>query len=330
MAALVRRTLLLGSLAAAAAWGNDFLGAESCEACHPDAWAAWQTSSHARSRDVLSPQRRRYSPVAQRTDNGWLRSLRTCTAAILLGQRHDAELALPTWWTHRKACRRAMTPRPSLGRSFQEKVKAIDPGRSAEGEQITELEGVGQPSPLPADDRRRRPLLPPPPRLAVSRDLVALPPSNVGKVVIASQKEAGGVGTPGRLARSRCDARAPGRPSGSDLPATARRVSQGRRLDMIGSTSRAARVVVSIIDAVSVRPDDPNALGSPCHESLAAPPAGSRIVSPLKTLERAAVVGFSAIGLERRPVSGRAWVCARREGAGGRKGPGSARSKLLR
>ena len=40
-----------GSVCASA---YDFLGSESCQACHPDAWAAWQATAHARSRDVLS------------------------------------------------------------------------------------------------------------------------------------------------------------------------------------------------------------------------------------------------------------------------------------
>lgn len=36
------------------AMAYDFLGSASCQACHPDAYAAWQESAHARSRDVLS------------------------------------------------------------------------------------------------------------------------------------------------------------------------------------------------------------------------------------------------------------------------------------
>ncbi|MFZ5445779.1 MAG: cytochrome c3 family protein [Myxococcota bacterium] len=49
-------SIALGSLAALA---YDFLGSESCQACHPDAWAAWQATSHARSRDVLSAQQQK-------------------------------------------------------------------------------------------------------------------------------------------------------------------------------------------------------------------------------------------------------------------------------
>lgn len=43
--------VLGGSLCATA---HDFLGSESCQACHPDAYAAWQGTAHARARDVLS------------------------------------------------------------------------------------------------------------------------------------------------------------------------------------------------------------------------------------------------------------------------------------
>lgn len=56
MRPLVSRTILATWLLAGVAFGHDFLGAESCEACHPDAWAAWQLSAHARSREALSAQ----------------------------------------------------------------------------------------------------------------------------------------------------------------------------------------------------------------------------------------------------------------------------------
>lgn len=39
-------------------WASDYLGSESCQSCHPDAYAAWQATPHARSRDALSPQQR--------------------------------------------------------------------------------------------------------------------------------------------------------------------------------------------------------------------------------------------------------------------------------
>lgn len=50
---------LLVLVVSAPVWAHDFLGSESCQACHPDAWAAWQATSHARSRDVLSAQQQK-------------------------------------------------------------------------------------------------------------------------------------------------------------------------------------------------------------------------------------------------------------------------------
>lgn len=57
------RLLLLGgvlSLATAAA-AADFLGPESCKACHPDAYMVWKTNKHARARESLSPQQQKDS-----------------------------------------------------------------------------------------------------------------------------------------------------------------------------------------------------------------------------------------------------------------------------
>ena len=56
MRSLLSRLVVVG-VVALAPWANshDFLGSESCQACHPDAWAAWQATGHARARDVLSP-----------------------------------------------------------------------------------------------------------------------------------------------------------------------------------------------------------------------------------------------------------------------------------
>jgi hypothetical protein len=48
--------VVLGSSLATAA---DVLGPESCQGCHPDAFAAWSSSPHARSREVLSPQQQK-------------------------------------------------------------------------------------------------------------------------------------------------------------------------------------------------------------------------------------------------------------------------------
>lgn len=46
-------TVLPGSLQAA-----DFVGAESCKACHPEAYAAWKASKHARAFESLSAQQK--------------------------------------------------------------------------------------------------------------------------------------------------------------------------------------------------------------------------------------------------------------------------------
>ena len=53
--------MLLAALVlfAGASPAYDFLGAESCQSCHPDAWLAWKASAHARSKDVLSAQQQR-------------------------------------------------------------------------------------------------------------------------------------------------------------------------------------------------------------------------------------------------------------------------------
>lgn len=39
--------------------GTEFVGPESCKACHPDAYAAWRQSKHARALESLSEQQRR-------------------------------------------------------------------------------------------------------------------------------------------------------------------------------------------------------------------------------------------------------------------------------
>ena len=56
---VLRAVLALSATWAASALAFDFLGSESCQSCHPDAYAAWQSSPHARSRDVLSPQQQK-------------------------------------------------------------------------------------------------------------------------------------------------------------------------------------------------------------------------------------------------------------------------------
>jgi len=47
------------ALCSAAALAADFLGPESCKACHPDAYAAWSTSKHARSFESLTRDQQR-------------------------------------------------------------------------------------------------------------------------------------------------------------------------------------------------------------------------------------------------------------------------------
>lgn len=43
----------------AVAFGADFMGPESCKACHPAAYDAWKQSKHARAAESLSPQQRK-------------------------------------------------------------------------------------------------------------------------------------------------------------------------------------------------------------------------------------------------------------------------------
>ncbi len=54
-----RLVLVIFVFAALAAPAHDYLGPESCQACHPDAYAAWQNSAHARAKQVLSPQQQK-------------------------------------------------------------------------------------------------------------------------------------------------------------------------------------------------------------------------------------------------------------------------------
>jgi formate-dependent nitrite reductase cytochrome c552 subunit len=56
---VLRAVLALSATWASGALAYDFLGSESCQGCHPDAYAAWQASPHARSRDVLSAQQQK-------------------------------------------------------------------------------------------------------------------------------------------------------------------------------------------------------------------------------------------------------------------------------
>jgi Cytochrome c7 and related cytochrome c len=47
-------TLMMIAGLAPGALAADHLGPESCQACHPDAYAAWRGSAHARAKDSLS------------------------------------------------------------------------------------------------------------------------------------------------------------------------------------------------------------------------------------------------------------------------------------
>ncbi len=126
--------------AAVGAFAHDFLGAESCQACHPDAYAAWQASAHARAKQVLSPQQQKdvrcqscHSPdeASQKVANV------TCETCHGGGQFYsstyvmkDAELArlVGLLDPNEKACRSCHdNASPSLKPfDFASKLKAID------------------------------------------------------------------------------------------------------------------------------------------------------------------------------------------------------------
>jgi Cytochrome c554 and c-prime len=59
----LRRSLLLAvpvvALCSAAALAADFLGPESCKACHAEAYAVWSTSKHARSLESLTREQQK-------------------------------------------------------------------------------------------------------------------------------------------------------------------------------------------------------------------------------------------------------------------------------
>ena len=56
---LLRLVIFVGVGAGATAAAHDFLGAESCQSCHAEAWSAWRASPHARAKEVLSgPQQK--------------------------------------------------------------------------------------------------------------------------------------------------------------------------------------------------------------------------------------------------------------------------------
>jgi len=55
----LRVALPVAALVSAAAAAADFLGPESCKGCHPEAYAAWSASKHARSTESLGREQQR-------------------------------------------------------------------------------------------------------------------------------------------------------------------------------------------------------------------------------------------------------------------------------
>lgn len=94
---LLRLPIVLSVFLASGAMAYDFLGPETCQSCHPDAYTAWLGSAHARARDVLSPPQQRdgrclscHSPneVDQRVPNV------TCESCHGPGQNYSADYVM--------------------------------------------------------------------------------------------------------------------------------------------------------------------------------------------------------------------------------------------
>lgn len=136
------RVLLLGGMLclATAATAADFLGPESCKACHPDAYTAWKASKHARARDSLSTQQQQDSRClsCHSPDEGAAQVQNvTCESCHGAGQYYtpsyvmkDPELARLVGLVDpsEKACRTCHdASSPSLKPfAFVEKLKLID------------------------------------------------------------------------------------------------------------------------------------------------------------------------------------------------------------
>jgi hypothetical protein len=58
-AAVTSRHLILLALVPAVTLAADFIGAETCKACHPQAYEVWKEGPHARALESLSPAQRR-------------------------------------------------------------------------------------------------------------------------------------------------------------------------------------------------------------------------------------------------------------------------------
>jgi hypothetical protein len=56
---VTRPFVLLLALLPAAALGADLIGAETCKACHPQAYDAWRESAHARAQESLPARSRK-------------------------------------------------------------------------------------------------------------------------------------------------------------------------------------------------------------------------------------------------------------------------------
>ena len=128
------------ALTSSVAAAYDHLGSESCQGCHPDAYAAWKVSPHARAKESLSPQQQKdarclscHSPAEaeQRAQNVG------CESCHGGGQYYsaryvmkDAELVrlLGLVDPSEKSCRTCHdASSPSLkGFDFATKLKAID------------------------------------------------------------------------------------------------------------------------------------------------------------------------------------------------------------
>ncbi|MFN0061212.1 MAG: cytochrome c3 family protein [Myxococcaceae bacterium] len=119
---------------------SEFLGPESCQSCHPEAYLAWKRSRHARATESLSPEQRQdircltcHSPEQARSEQVGV----TCETCHGSGQHYspayvmkDAELArlvglLDPSEKSCKACHDAQSP--SLEPfNFADKLKLID------------------------------------------------------------------------------------------------------------------------------------------------------------------------------------------------------------
>ena len=122
-----RWALALAVVCSAVAAGADFLGPESCKGCHPEAYAAWRSSKHARSMESLTAEQQREARCTtchapNLTDQSMAAiGCETCHGG---GQYYAPGLQDPS----EKSCRSCHEPSSPSLRPFQfaEKLKAID------------------------------------------------------------------------------------------------------------------------------------------------------------------------------------------------------------